>query len=273
VLAGYNPYVQNVADHGHPFHPIMGAEGFDKDSTHWPANNWPVNFEGTTSLERLFLSLFSRAADESIIEPEGDSAVLKVPFTVSVSEIRPYMGSDTRIAGFGPLFSGALVLAAVTLGLLIIGSRRPPPNTLRATVLLVVLLAVTVAVNPESWWARFAPQIWLVPVVIAGAALSQPSRSVAAVLGCAVAITLLMNVVFVTSVNFANHVNGTQEITAALDEIKGWDGVAGLVLGDFAVDWMKFDEQGIPWRIIEEGEAPAETGLTIPYTTTTAYPQ
>ncbi len=64
--------------------------------------------------------------------------------------------------GFGPLFSGALVLALLAVGLAL---DRPsgPGRVLRGTLLLA--LAALACVFP-SWWARWVPFLWVLPLLL-----------------------------------------------------------------------------------------------------------
>jgi hypothetical protein len=90
---------------------------------------------------------------------------LKLPFTVSRTELQQFASPDVRFGGFGPLFSGALLLALATLALLPWPRRR-----LRVCVGLLVLagsILVSVLAFSEAWWARLAPQLGLLPALIA----------------------------------------------------------------------------------------------------------
>jgi len=110
-------------------------------------------------LERLLVSLFS----ESELVP---SIRLKVPFTFSFREIDSFTFPDARLGGFGPVFGGALLLSAAVLFVLFWNYRRQLHRAASLLVLngLIVLSALSFS---EAWWARFAPQIWMVPTTIA----------------------------------------------------------------------------------------------------------
>ena len=67
-----------------------------------------------------------------------------------------------------------MLLAAV---LIVLAWRADPSRARPATGLLVVLVGSALAI-PDPWWARLVPQLWLVPVVVAGLALgaTMPAR-------------------------------------------------------------------------------------------------
>ena len=268
LFVGYNPYIQNTLDHGTPFHPLMGAEKVEIIS-----NQWPSNFPGTNRVTRLALSLFSKASDESILAPGGDTTHLKLPFTLYKSELRPYLGFDTRVAGFGPLFSGALVLAFVLAILLAQRSARSRDAVVMGGLWLVVLLMATILVNPESWWARYAPQIWLVVAIVAGLGMCAADTRVQRALAVALCAVLLADATLVGAINFSNVINARNAVGAALAEIASWPNGAVLAQGDFDVTWTKLEERGLKWQLLRAGETTPTAGLRIPYTTTTAYPR
>jgi len=67
---------------------------------------------------------------------------------------------DARAGGFGPLYGTVLVLALLAAGTLLFW-RGPPLATLFPIVPVVISLALT-----QTWWARWAPQGWLLPVCL-----------------------------------------------------------------------------------------------------------
>src|SRR5512132_1725369 len=78
-------------------------------------------------------------------------------------ELLLYGTPDARLGGWGPLFSGALVLSLGVATLLFARSRRG-----RAALGLVLgAVIASMLTNRECWWARLAPQLALVPVAVA----------------------------------------------------------------------------------------------------------
>jgi hypothetical protein len=189
LVLGYAPYIDNLVNHGHPFYPIMGHDTVDIITM-----NYPEVFRNMSTVDRLFFSLFAETHSGFSGEP-----YLKLPFYVSWSGLR-YAGiPDTRIAGFGPLYSGAL-LASVAAALRIVALRNWNKKVTYGVFMAAALL-FSVAIFPESWWARYVPHFWLVPAVFAALAVSlddRPSR----VLGGIVLVTMILNAaaVFATSI-------------------------------------------------------------------------
>jgi hypothetical protein len=70
------------------------------------------------------------------------------------------LSPDARAGGFGPLYGTALVLALLAAGTLFFW-RGPPLATLFPILPVVISLGLT-----QTWWARWAPQGWLLPICL-----------------------------------------------------------------------------------------------------------
>lgn len=165
LLMGINPYVTNTMRHGHPGYPAAGPDAE-------PVAEWAHRDAAFRAMPRplqVAWSAFAISSDDSYAPPK-----LKIPFTVWLSELGTFT-TDARIGGWGPLFGGALVVAALMLAL----ARNAP---LAALALLPVASALAL---PFGFYARYAPQLWLTAVVPLAARTSPRSLRLAltAVLG------------------------------------------------------------------------------------------
>lgn len=260
-LVGFNPYAQNMLQGRSIFYPLVGSGTVDIMT-----NNSPGDFVGTNRFERLFRSLFSRADHQRGSSPQAVVTQLKIPFTVHQSEIRPYLAPETRIAGFGPLFGGILVLSLVGVVLLLTSERSRRDRVVLGMLYAQVVIVSTVLVNPEGWWARYAPQLWLVPVLTVAALLLRGVGRRSQFLGWTMCGLLLVNAVFVGTIGFANTVNARMEIGAVLDRVAASPGVALLQQQQFETTWAKLEARGITYRIVSD-ETTLVGGVVIPYTT------
>lgn len=158
-VIGWSPYVQNAMSFGHIFYPLMGPQAVDI-----MVGNTPQVLETQSSLQRFLYSHFAEthAGYETI-------AALKWPFSVSLAELRAAGGVDVRIGGFGPLFSGVLMLTLAGIATLLPSLRKQQDPTVIALLFMAGVLLISVLAMPQNWWARYVPQLWFVPLCVAGA--------------------------------------------------------------------------------------------------------
>jgi hypothetical protein len=156
LLVGYNPYITQYASKflstGNPFYPSNLKTFIPLE------DNAPSNFLSMNWGEKLLTSLLSRS--QATKEPSQ----YKWPFTVALDEILAFYAPDVRVAGFGPLFGGvSLLTVALWIGALARYRRR----LMLASILLLLLAAILASglSNPEAWWARFVPQLWMLPLL------------------------------------------------------------------------------------------------------------
>ncbi len=236
---GYNPYVTNTLYKHHPFYPLVGANKIDIIST-----NIPKNFIGKNRLEKLFLSIFSESANTY----PPDASNLKLPLTIqSIKEREYFTSNDVRVAGFGPLFSGAIILSLIAC---LLSLRRDLSKT-RMTVLLASLLMSSILINPEAWWARYVPQLWMLPLLFSILALSLKSN-ILNFLGYGIIVVLLANILMVSSIYFENNFKMSQAIEQQLSNISNNNQM--LIVNfdqDFRSNRIRFIEENIKYREVK----------------------
>ncbi len=227
---GWNPYVTNTLHFGHPFYPVAGPRGQDIVRT-----SRPEAFAGMTRFGRLGRSIFAVSA--SRIESGWQ---LKVPFTLMGDEATKFHAPDVRLGGFGPFFSGALVLSIAAVAL----ARR---RAAAVALLLAAAILATVLVTAEGWWARFAPQLWLVPLVLALAPLSTPGRRGARWIGAAVLLALAVNVGVVGVSHFTRNDWEQRALERQLDRMRAAREPVRVELDRFEAVGVRLTEAGVRW--------------------------
>lgn len=163
LVLGFNPYVTNTLRHGNPLHPIYGSHATDV-TAQWTTGS----LRHHSSVERLAISLASVTEDG-----RGDPK-LKIPLTFSKAEFAAFNSATVRVGGFGPLFSAGMLLAlAGVIALAILHWRRRVRVPMAAATLLVAsgCCFVSAVVMPDSFVARFAPQLWFAPLLACAALL------------------------------------------------------------------------------------------------------
>lgn len=156
LLSGANPYYTNIKQNRHPFYPLAGKEKIDvvKDCT-------PYSIYSKNNFEKFIISTFSRV-DNFMLANTNMRHHIKPPFWVYKSELARLSGHDTRICGFGIFWSGVLILS----GILAIFIRFNSKEEKRLFLFVFAMLLTLTAINPYSWWARYAPHLWVVPIFV-----------------------------------------------------------------------------------------------------------
>lgn len=168
-------------------------------------SNTPEAFRDRGWMEKFTVSLFSRY-------DYGRRVELKVPLTLSAEEIGWMF--DARVSGFGPFFSGGILFTAVAL---IAGLRHLSAPSYPWIILIVT--ALSVISNPEAWWARYVPQVWLVVVLIALLPARSNNRWMRLWQRAALAI-LAFNVLWLLVMALLGAANGNRLATTTIAELR-----------------------------------------------------
>jgi len=130
--------------------PATSGYGVGKDS---------FGLDAMLKLDRLQIFVMSYFAPTEIV---ADRVKTKFPFALNRRELSVFedLTPDARAGGFGPLYGGCLLLALGSLGVILLGS---PPPFVTLFPILPVILSVGLT---QTWWARWAPQGWLLPLCL-----------------------------------------------------------------------------------------------------------
>ncbi|CAG7649540.1 hypothetical protein ACFQI7_26435 [Paenibacillus allorhizosphaerae] len=222
VLIGYNPYVTNTLNFGHPFYPVAGEDKIDVVQ-----NFTPRNLEKMNPLEQMAASYFAVTTGNST---EKKPTKFKWPFTFSENELTAFAEPDVAVSGFGPLFSAVLLLSLIVL-VLAFRSRSGPALAASA---VIALLTVSVVINPAAWWARYVPQLWVVPLVCVWLALSLQGYRVLKAAGWTLAAVIAVNSLLVTGIYADKQAGWSNELRAQLRQLQA---AAQPVGADFGYSW------------------------------------
>lgn len=153
---GASPYLKNLLLGRHVFHPLMGARQGQSIITAFK----PAYMAGKDPLTNLLVSSFSQS---KIVERTA-TATLRNPFDFPgrVEEFHMLTVPDPRVGGFGPYMGAVLVLSGLLAGVVLARPRRMlAPGRGKYALLLAAGVLGSTLVNPEAWWARYAPQFWM----------------------------------------------------------------------------------------------------------------
>lgn len=158
VVIGYSSYVKNTLYFGHPFYPLFGENSVDIMTT-----NQPQSFSHMNRIDKFLTANFSKS--DNITAMQERNPELKILFSFSKSEIENLSIPDLRIGGFGVLFGGILLVSTVVILVGLYFSYKDDKRTFKLlTLILVPIIILTLALE-ESWWARYLPQVYIIPIV------------------------------------------------------------------------------------------------------------
>lgn len=158
-FAGATSYGINLMRHANPVYTMIG-EG----STEIITAQLPKVYKSKSHIVRFIASLFSKTTNNKALE----SIEWKFPFTYSAAEFSAAQAYDTRIAGWGLLFSGILLLSLIVLWIAEsrlenkVGEQQQKIVTLGK--LLFTALALSIVVVPGLCWARYNGALFYIPI-------------------------------------------------------------------------------------------------------------
>jgi len=152
ICIGYNPYLVNLKDHGYLFYPLNEVDIL--------ARQVAPEFLQKNRIVKFFWSMYAKVDNSG-----QDLPKIKFPLTVSKSERNLFRYvCDIRFSGFGPLFG---FIFTVFLFCTII-SLKDIFKSIELKLISLALFTIIIAtiLFPESWWARYVPQLWYAPVLL-----------------------------------------------------------------------------------------------------------
>jgi hypothetical protein len=254
LLVGYNPYItqytSSVFANGNPFYPS------DWKTLIQVEYNSPHNFLSMGWGEKLVSSLFSQS------QANSDPSQWKWPFTVSMDEILAFRAPDVRVAGFGPLFGGALL---VTGALLVVGLTKYRQRLPRASLVLFLITAIliTIVTNAEAWWARYVPQLWMIPLLILLVLTVLVPEGRLAFWTRVSLVILAVNLSVIAIPAVINAVQKSIQQTQQLADLQNLDESVRVNFDYFVSTEFRFKEWGIPYQAVRELPCAAEQQITI----------
>jgi hypothetical protein len=236
-MVGYNPYVVNTVKYQHPFYPLMGKNKIDIIS-----NNQPTEFGNKNEAGKFFASIFSHTGN--MVRGDGQVVHLKIPLTFNKSDIINAPKVDTRIAGFGPLFSGILIISLVLLIILLATSNKP--LQFKNILYLLAVIVVSICIIPDCWWARYVPQLWFIPVIILFASELGEKSTWTKILKPLIYTLIIINISF-CFINIGWNFLMTNLINYQLAELKASKKTILVQWGAAKSNRIRFEENHIPY--------------------------
>lgn len=261
VVVGWNPYVTNALEKGNPFYPLAGEGKVDIVSY-----NQPASFEKKNTIEKLVTSLFSYT--DNIQKASGMEPKWKIPFHITKTELEKLSQIDLRIAGFGVLFSGILLLSI----LCIIGVWRKLYRSKKNIAWIVlgflgVIIGLLSGIS-ESWWARYSPYLYFVPLVALVLACLYDKGIWKQYVSKVIMLLLLLNSAFVVFYGVNVKIQKSSEEKQILQQLSNTGKSIRLQKNNTFVGCLyELDDRNISYQFVETIDKPDGTLMSgkIPY--------
>ena len=195
IIGGVSPYIIGL-DFSNSDGLISIIDNIQSTSLAWERQSAWLN--DTNTLQRLIHSIFSEYNGNPSNVP-----TFKFPGWVTINELNEIakVHPDARIGGFGPLFSLSLCISIITMvyGLYI--------NRIQYTqcACLFILIFLTSMLHPYSFWARWAPQIWILPLIVL-LWRQHSNDTVLRKLNSLIVLTVTANIIVFSSIHLTNFV-------------------------------------------------------------------
>lgn len=250
AVAGFNPYITNTFQHGHPFHPLAGKNKVDIISI-----NIPEPMKESNALQKFVSSTFSRSENFDNRNP-GEQMKYKIPFTFNNKELKAFQSEGIRLGGFGVFWSGIFLLSLLLGAIAFISV-----NGKERLYLLFIIAAIfiPVAINPESWWARYVPQLWLFPPTVCFFLIHSGRIAWASHASRALLVLLVLNSLLVCVVYTASAVKTTMNANIQFARLKKSSGPNHVYFDIFTPNEKKFQDRQIPYlKVNKVSELPCD---------------
>ena len=146
-FVGFNPYIINYTQFGHPFFPLYGENPVDIIDF-----IIPEYLKSQNSFVRFFNNF-------------GNFAELRnfIPFNpLKIAKIDTMLFTDPRISGFG-LYFFEIMLLSLFIMLFSIKNNRKEYKPILFAVSVLFLISM---IFPERWWARYISYFWFIPILL-----------------------------------------------------------------------------------------------------------
>jgi hypothetical protein len=240
AVIGYQTYIKNTVEHGHPFYPFKGENNVS-DSTSVLAMDYKKG-------NRIINFIKSNFAATTYNQAYTQHLKYKVPFTVRRYELERFAFAGVMIGGFGVWFSGVIVISLLMLIWLTFINRRKIVAEYFPVYFFIAVIFVSILINPYAYIARYVPQYYLIPFAILLLWWFTYKKK-GFVFYLLIAI-MIINSVLISGYTYYNMVV-SKKVKEQLNEIKAKN---KTVLVNFRAHTSKralFGEYGIPYRRVE----------------------
>ena len=240
-VVGFSPYITNMKEGLPIFYPLMGENKVDIVSY-----NQPVQFATKSTLFKFAKSILSETSN--INRASGLKPKTKIPFTIKQKELDILYHPDLRIAGFGVLFSGILIISAIIIISYIIKMIIKRDKNFIYVFIPLMVSGLLILFISESWWARYTPYLYIVPII----ALILPmlnNKKIDYIAFIILAIPIIINMNYFVEYNLKHNYQISKETTKRLDEAQNQKIIIIDTFNEFTGMLYNLEDRNITYKI------------------------
>ena len=164
LIVGSSSYTKNMVEHSHPFYPLYGKGHVGN----MVLMEMPKSMQKDNNTMIFIKGIFSKSENSSpSYSPYNDQPDWKIPFTISMQELKNFVSPDLRIGGFGYFFGGVFLLSIIGTIIYITEYRKKKEyDEIAKNLLFLGTSLVLVLVLDGSYWARYIPYVFMFPVLV-----------------------------------------------------------------------------------------------------------
>lgn len=212
-FTGSTSYVYNLLHKHNPLYTMIG-EGKIEIIT----SMLPRAYERLPKVMQVIQSIFSRTSN--IGHESVDDPMLKIPFEVTADQWALGDCFDTRIAGWGMLFSGIFIIAIIAVIFVVLHHLRSKDVIWKNEYFIIfTLIIVTTLIQsifvPGLAWARYYAHLFVIPLLALCTLWNKCQKTIGQLVGVVIVLLLTLN-----NVNYIDYalqrVNISQDSRAEL---------------------------------------------------------
>jgi hypothetical protein len=258
---GWNPYVTNTWFCSQPFYPLLGSAQYPslEQQGKEPNERWetPKNMVGRNRFVRFGYAIFGRPGNQPYVK--GRNAQLMWPFTATLDDLYAYKYHETRVSGFGPFFSGCLLLSLALLAAVM--TKRDEHRWLLLT--MMATIAASLLISHQLWWPRYGPQLWLLPILPVAFALRYVTSRWRTGFAYALLGLLLVDAAVVASVRLDWETRASLRLGGELRTLRDSHLRYDVRTRYFPDSWSaRLAEAGVPFQDVGQAKLPGSQILT-----------
>jgi hypothetical protein len=239
-VVGYFPYMINVVryhDILYPGLPVLKSEALKFT---------PPRIRDKNQVSKFFVSFFSPTDNMHMLSYNHDPIInSKIPFTFSKTDIfnasKPYVA---LMGGMGPFFSGIFISSVLIFGYWF--WRLRDRKSAIPLLLLAGILLFSVLIISESWYVRYVPQLWFIPIILLMASESERGTLIRRIRN-SLYVLMLVNISF-CGVSFVYVYFKTEQIKYELEQLKASGQTIPVEFTYYTSNRARFKEFDIPFK-------------------------